>query len=134
MVRERIELLLHGGIWVRDGDDRIRFRSEVLRSTALSSMADDRRRALHGRVAASLADDEANPSATVASHYERAGELERALECYRQAAADATTVYAHDVAVNHYERALWLARELDRDDAILDILEALGELHATRGE
>ncbi|MFC3958950.1 ATP-binding protein [Halovivax cerinus] len=132
-VRERVDLLVDGGIWVRD-DDTLRFRSEVLRSTALASIADDRRQSLHEGAAAYLADDESTPPATVASHYERAGDADRALEWYRRAAGDATEVYAHDVAVEHYERALSLARELDREAAVLDLLEGLGDIHATRGE
>ncbi|WP_247730852.1 ATP-binding protein [Halovivax limisalsi] len=133
-VRERCDLLVDGGIWVRDGEDRLRFRSDVLRSTALSAIADERRRSLHGRAAEHLADGESSPPATVASHYERAGERETALEWYRDAAADATAVYAHDVAVEHYETALSLARDLDREETVLDLLEELGDIHATRGQ
>lgn len=133
-VRERIDLLVGGGVWVAESDDRVRFRSEVLRTTALETMTDERRRDLHRSAGAHLADDEVAGPATVASHYERAGEPERALDHYRRAAAEATDVYAHDVAVDHYERALALARDLGRDETVLDVLHALGDSYSTRGE
>ncbi|WP_254861672.1 ATP-binding protein [Halovivax gelatinilyticus] len=131
-VRERIELLVDGGVWRRSDDGDLLFRSEVLRSAALDRLAENRRRTLHATAARTLAAAEADP-ATIATHFERAGDAENALEYHQQAADDAVAVYAHDVAIEHYERALSLARDADRDEFVLDLLESIGDIHSTRG-
>ncbi|WP_247730677.1 ATP-binding protein [Halovivax limisalsi] len=131
-VRERADLLVDAAVW-REVPGGYRFRSESLRRGARSAIDADRRRDLHREVAIRLA-DEADPNhASIADHFERAGEPGAALVHYRLAGADAEAVYAHDVAVAHYERALSLAREQERDSAVLELLESLGDCHYTRG-
>ncbi|WP_247730850.1 ATP-binding protein [Halovivax limisalsi] len=133
-VRERIDLLVDAGFLQRGDDGRLRFRSEVVRSTALATIDRDRRRALHRTAATVRADRGDARPATIAAHAERAGDLDRALAYYRRAADEATEVYAHEVAIDHYERALGLARDLDRGSVVLDVLEAIARIYYTRGD
>ncbi|ELZ11624.1 adenylyl cyclase class-3/4/guanylyl cyclase [Halovivax asiaticus JCM 14624] len=132
-LRDRVDLLVDAGIW-RETDGGYRFRSDVLRSGARSALDADRRRERHGEIATLLAADDDPNHARIATHFDRADEAAAALEQYRLAAADAEATYAHDVAAAHYERALSIARDLDRDDDALALLESLGDSHYTRGE
>ncbi|MFC3958952.1 ATP-binding protein [Halovivax cerinus] len=130
---DRVDLLVDAGIW-RETDGGYRFRSHVLRSGAQSALEPDARRERHRAIAAHLADVEDPNHARIATHLDRAGDAATALEHYRLAAEDAEETYAHDVASSHYERALSIARELDRDDDVLALLESLGDGYYTRGE
>lgn len=131
-VRERADLLVEAAVW-REATDGYRFRSESLRRGARAAIDPARRRRLNKAVAIRLADGEPPNHASIAGHFERAGENGAALVHYRLAGADAEAVYAHDVAVTHYERALSIARERGRESTALELLEALGDCHYTRG-
>lgn len=132
-LRDRVDLLVDAGIW-RETDGGYRFRSDVLRSGARSALDADRRRDRHREIATLLAADDDPNHARIATHFDRADEAAAALEQYQLAAADAEATYAHDVAAAHYERALSIARDLDRDDDALALLESLGDSYYTRGE
>lgn len=132
-LREHADLLVDGRVWTRDDGTTYRFSSSVVRSTVLDELDPERRRTAERRVADALAAADDADHGTIARHYERAGDRERALEHALRAGEAATSVYAHEVAVDRYEWALSLARELGRDDAVLEALEALGDVHYTRG-
>ena len=136
LLREYADALVDGSVWRRDGPGEYRFASEVLRTTVYGTIEEDDRRTLHGAVATALAavdDDSSEHHASVAYHYERGGEPERALEHAIEAGEAAKRVYAHDVAIEYYERALRLSRELDREATVLETLETLGDIFYTRG-
>ena len=136
-LREYVDALVDGGVWRRDGQDRYRFASDVLRTTVYETIDEDERRERHRIVGDALVEEARDSSehhAAVAHHYERGGDPELALEHTIDAGEGAKRVYAHDVAVEYYERALRLARELDRDAVVLEALEALGDIYSTRGK
>jgi len=133
-VREYSELLVSARLWERR--DSVRFVSDVIRDEVLSRIDDDRRSTLHARVASAYEGLEAEDRshAAVARHYEQAGELDPALEAYREAADRALEMYAHEGALENYERALEIARDLDRSDTLVGTLEAIGRTHYLAGE
>ncbi|MBS3817758.1 MAG: AAA family ATPase, partial [Candidatus Thermoplasmatota archaeon] len=68
-------------------------------------------------------------------HFEKAGEIKEAIECYRKAGEQAKSIYAHEDAISMYQKVLEL---MDEDhDVELDkpaILEGLGDAYKTIGE
>jgi DNA-binding SARP family transcriptional activator len=94
------------------GADAYDFSHDKLRAVAYSGLSAARRRVLHRRVAEALeAEHAANldvVSGQIAAHYERAGQFERALAYYQQAASVAQQVYANAEAIDALRRALAL--------------------------
>ena len=135
-LREYVDALVDGGVWRREGQERYRFVSDVLRTTVYESIDEEERRERHRIVGDALVEETRDSSehhAAIAHHYERGGEPELALEHAIEAGEGAKRLYAYDVAVEYYEQALRLARELDRDETVLETLEALGDIYYTRG-
>lgn len=138
--RTYVDLFVTSAIFGRGEGDRLQFRSEVVREALLSGLAEADRRDRHASVAATLEDrtvDEEDPEAgqagAIAYHYERAGNDREAVEWYRRAGERATDVYAHDLALEHYRRALALAREHDWTEEFGELLDAIGVIHFTVG-
>lgn len=136
-LREYVDLLVDSHVWEWADDERLRFASGLIRETVVARTPEARRRHLHERIAAAMAEVYEDPrehAAAAAHHYRHAGADRRALEHYRAAAEHARDVYAHEAAVENYERALEVARELDDDDAIIEILEEIGRVNRVIGE
>jgi DNA-binding SARP family transcriptional activator/predicted ATPase len=126
-------------LWVRrivgeQGASAYDFTHDRIREVAAGRVAPARARILHLRVAAALAalhaDDPDAVSAEVASHYEAAGDHQRALEHYERAAAHAQRLSAIEEAAALYERALTVLDELpespERDHREVELRTALG--------
>jgi DNA-binding SARP family transcriptional activator/predicted ATPase len=94
------------------GADAYDFSHDKLRVVAYGELSAARRRVLHRRVAEALeAEHAANPdaaSAQIATHYERAGQAERAVAYYQRAANVAQQFYANAEAIDYLRRALAL--------------------------
>ena len=133
-LREYVDVFAGARIWDPVDGDRVRFVSDVVRETALDRLDEDRRRQRHETVAAAFAESDGARAATVAYHYEAAGDEDRALEYYREAGDDAMDVYAHEVAIEHYESALELARDRDADDVVHDLLVSIGRCYTVRSD
>jgi tetratricopeptide (TPR) repeat protein/DNA-binding PadR family transcriptional regulator len=133
-LHEYVDVLIGARVWDRVDGDHVRFVSDLVRETVLDGLDDDRRRDRHATVAQALADADDASAATVAHHYQRAGDDERALEYYRQAGDDAMDVYAHEVAIENYEAALELARERDATAIVHDVLLSIGRSHFVRSD
>lgn len=146
--RTYVDLFVTSAIFERGEGDRLQFRSEVVREALLSGLAEPERRDRHATVAAALeartdaeADSRPDPGTTpeagqagaIAYHHERAGNDREAVEWYQRAGERATDVYAHDLALEHYRRALALAREYDGAEEFVELLDAIGVIHYTVG-
>lgn len=94
------------------GADAYDFSHDKLRVVAYAGMSLGRQRMLHRRVAAALEAEYAEAldavSGQIASHYERAGQAERAAAYYQRAAEVAQRVYANAEAIGYLRRALAL--------------------------
>jgi tetratricopeptide (TPR) repeat protein len=127
----------------RTGDGRVRLLSNVVRETVLDEMAPPERRERHRAIAERLeavadgggaAAGVEERAATLAGHYEQAGDAEAALEWYETAAERATAVYAHETAADHLHRVLDVARDGDATETLLWAGHRLAEVSLTVGE
>ena len=159
-VGSHVEVLIEAGIFDRMRDPAVvGFRSEVVRDTLVETVPDRRDR--HATIAAAFEavsagrdvdsvdgdspEDESTEDAgwtpaayewasAIASHHERAGDVEAALEWYRRAGRRAMDAYANEIALDHYRHARTLANELDDEPAILTITERLATIYLLTGE
>jgi tetratricopeptide (TPR) repeat protein len=115
-----------------------KFRTPIARRAILDDITADRRSELHETAAEAILDTTLSPDrlkeAVAARHYDDAGQPERALEQYRAAGKRATRLYNHDEAVEHYQRALGLAKTLGHTETRLDILESLSRVQYCKGD
>jgi tetratricopeptide (TPR) repeat protein len=89
--------------------DAYDFSHDKLRAVVYTSLSTARRRLLHRRAADALqmiyADGLDSVSGLIATHYEQAGVIERAIIYYQRAAEVAQHVYANEDAILSYQRA-----------------------------
>jgi tetratricopeptide (TPR) repeat protein len=131
-----LDLLVGAGLLVRT-DDGVRFKSDVLLDAVYERIAAPRREQLHREAARQLdaeLDDRRTLHEAIATHHERAGDDDSAIAAYRAAADDARDVYAHEVAIDRYRRALDLARANGREDVVTAVLEAIGDAATVTGD
>jgi DNA-binding SARP family transcriptional activator/TolA-binding protein len=93
------------------------FTHDKIRAAVYCAAGPDRQRRLHRRLGEALeilwADDPAPVYEALAYHFERAGEVEKALTYLPLAAAKAAGVYANEQALTTYRRALALCPPVD---------------------
>jgi tetratricopeptide (TPR) repeat protein len=106
------------------GQETFAFAHGLTRTTLRESVSGMRRRRLHRRVATAIAALHPDDFATLAYHYEQAGDAERAQTYYTRASERALAVYANREAERYHHAALELS-ESDPDRAHL--LSELGE-------
>ncbi len=136
-IRERTELLVESRLWDREDAGTVRFVSDAVRETIREGIPADDRQQRHRRIATAYreaTDQSGEYAALAASHYDRAGAAEKAVETSLTAAEHATGVYAHEVAIEACERAVELAREIDDGTAVAEALALLGDTYETIGE
>jgi len=111
------------------------FTHELIREVAYQGLSGARRQHLHCRVAETLEREHAEELEEVvdqlAYHYLQGGQREKALTYNLLAADKARRVYANDKAVEHYQRALELAREPVTRSTIL---EHMGDVYTLMGK
>jgi DNA-binding CsgD family transcriptional regulator/tetratricopeptide (TPR) repeat protein len=129
-------LLAAGG---RDG--RLAFRHELVREAAYAELLPGERRRLHAACARlleerpELAENRASAAASVARHWEAAGDAERALGASLRAADAALAVHAPAEALVLYQRALALrAQGADAPTPQLDVFERAADAAVLAGE
>jgi DNA-binding SARP family transcriptional activator/tetratricopeptide (TPR) repeat protein/energy-coupling factor transporter ATP-binding protein EcfA2 len=121
--------------FIEPHDGAYQFRHELIRRALYQAQSEPRLQRLHARVAAALEEEVAargdrrrTPVESLAYHYERSDQPERALPYLQQAGERAAEVYAFEEAIHHYERALALMDEQQVEDNALRwrLREALG--------
>ena len=94
------------------GADAYDFAHDRIREVAYAGLSAARRRLTHRRVAEALATvhaaDLGAMAGQVATHYEQAGQVERAIPYYQRAAEAAGRIYANEEAAEHLSRAITL--------------------------
>lgn len=136
------DVLAEAAIFERhERQNTISLRSNLTREALLEAMDDEERRRRHATLARHLADASAEQSgavsqraASIAYHYEEADDAANAIEWYREAADQATSVYAHETAIDHYRRILNVARSAGQTDAMLSASERLADIYTTVGD
>jgi DNA-binding SARP family transcriptional activator/tetratricopeptide (TPR) repeat protein len=123
---------------IAESDEGYRFHHGLIRHVLYEGQSRARRTRLHTHVGNALEtiwqrQDQATGRLLEALvyHFERSQKRERALPYLLQAGHNAADVFAFDVAVNDFERALDLMDELELDDPAQrwEILESLGWWH-----
>ena len=115
---------------------RLAFRHELVREAAYAELLPGERRRLHAACARvleerpELGESPAAAAASVARHWDAAGDAERALAACLRAADAALGVYAPAEALVLYRRAL----ELETGTARLDVFERAAEAAVLAGE
>jgi predicted ATPase len=101
------------------GEEAYDFSHDKLRELIYDELSEARRRMLHRHVARALetvyADDMDAVAARVASHYERANELEEAIAYYHRAAQNAQRVQSEEDAARYRQRAAVLQERVSTD-------------------
>ncbi len=141
-VREYLDVLVDSDVLqVIEAEDgahsRLRFRSALFRETVTDRRSAEQRARDHHRIATALDEQRADSpgrAATVAHHYARADDDREALAAYLEAAEHAEAVYAHELARQHYDRALSIAREFEDSEQVLDIVESVGDIAMVVGD
>jgi tetratricopeptide (TPR) repeat protein len=89
---------------------RLSFSHALFRETIYGQLSATRKAAIHGRIAAAIeqapADRPDERAGTLAYHYRAAGDLRKAFDYHRQAAAAAERVHAHETALENLEGAI----------------------------
>ncbi len=117
---------------------QLRFHHALARDAVYQNISDWRRQLLHRRAAnglAKLPPNENGGLAAIAAHFEAARSPGQAVDYYRQAAAAAKAVYAHQEAISTLNRAIELANETANAGVVLPQLhEALADNLTITGE
>jgi tetratricopeptide (TPR) repeat protein len=125
------------------GDDVFAFTHDKIREVLNEEANPIRRRRLHQRIGEALerlygvdagaaaGDDE--HAHDLAHHFMQAGDLVRSLGYARRAARNATRVFAHDEALAFLGQAREAAEALKQADTLVDLDEAMGDVHNERG-
>jgi len=133
-VLDALDAALSGHL-LEETDTGYRFRHSLIRRALYDSSSRARRNILHTRAAeaieASFSDHGSvldSQLESLAYHYLRSTQRERALTYLLKAGEQASSVYALEVAIKHYEDALSLMDEFKMDDPVQrwKILESLG--------
>ncbi len=118
-----LSILVDSGMMLRreaHGEKIYSFKHFLLREAAYTSMLSPKRRSLHGRIAAVLANTGAKTDAPelLAHHYTEAGDMPRAIDYWMTAGSQAKQRSGHAEAINHYRRALALIEKCPRTEAM----------------
>lgn len=110
-----LEELVESGLVIPPEADAGRlyaFKHVLVQEAAYDSLLREQRRSIHRRIADTLARRSADEPALLAFHWERAGDLERALECRCRAAVSFAARFGLWEAMSQYWRALDLLDQL----------------------
>ncbi len=108
------------------------FRNPLTQEAVYETILLKRRREFHRRVGEAM--EELYPDrleglyGLLAHHFKLAGEQERAINYFRQAAQQAVTVFAYEEAVENLRKALELIQPTDEPQTKLDLIEELADV------
>jgi DNA-binding SARP family transcriptional activator/class 3 adenylate cyclase/tetratricopeptide (TPR) repeat protein len=107
-----VEEAIDADVLVEPGQStgRLSFSHALFRETIYAQLSATRKAAIHGRIAAAIEEAPAGHTderaGTLAYHYRAAGELRKAFDYHRRAAAAAERVHAHETALENLDGAL----------------------------
>ena len=110
------------------------FSHDRIRDVAYGEIGVVGKRALHGRVAEGMViffiNDVDSVSSQVAFHFERAGNVERAVIHYQRSAGFELNLYSEYTAIPHLRRAIELSLEMPNSAEVNDrLFDLYGDLH-----
>ncbi len=135
---DHIDTLLENKLWYEDPEEeRFHFQHAIIHDTVYQSVRNTKRKFLHKQVSNKIRElfsdslEERYP--ILAKHYREAGYYDPALEFYMKAGRQAEKKYAHDDAIDLYEKALEMAEQSPEAER-LDVLKRLAEVHSIVGD
>lgn len=136
---KNLDELLHRRIVREVAQNTFDFSHDKLRQAAFVGVSGARRQLLHRQVAEALAslahNDPESKSGEIASHYEQAGNAGEAVYYYQIAAESARKIFANDLAIQYYQRAVLLAEtQLQGSPAAAIPSDQLSRLYGQLGE
>lgn len=135
-VNDHLDVLVAAGL-LRRTEDGVAFAGGVVRDAVVDTLDPGRRRDLHattaGVIEATVPEEVDARAGRIASHYERSGRPSEAIGWYRRAGEHAASSYAHAEAVDAYESALSLARDVGAESTVLALLERMADAHERLG-
>jgi ABC-type oligopeptide transport system substrate-binding subunit/class 3 adenylate cyclase len=109
------------------------FKHELTREAAYGGLLKKERRVLHRRVAETLEhlfpDRIEEQVGLLAHHWERAGDAEKAIAYLLRGGDQARMVYAHEEAIDYYQRALVFLKQRGDDEQAARTLMKVGLVH-----
>jgi tetratricopeptide (TPR) repeat protein len=139
-VRTIVETLVDVEVFNQERDRKwITIRNDVVREAILGDIDPQERTNRHEVIAETLAakqdkSESIEQVSTLGYHYQQAGNDSEAIEWYQRAADQATAVYAHETARDHYHTVLDIARSIGADDVVLSAGHDLAEMSLTTSE
>jgi len=113
------------------------FKHALTQDVAYGSLLHEQRRDWHRRVGEAVerlsADRAEELAGVLARHFVESGDVVRGLKYSLLAAEQASHMYAHEEALRHYARARACAEAQPRDDHLVLIDEAIGDVNLMRG-
>ncbi|HEY66429.1 MAG TPA: AAA family ATPase [Caldilineae bacterium] len=103
-----------------------RFDHDLVQTVVYRDLSHGRRRLLHRRAGEALERRQIDDTATLAWHYERAEQADKAVTYLLQAGDRARGLYAYPEAIRHYQRALALLKEQGDHERAARTLMRLG--------
>jgi ABC-type oligopeptide transport system substrate-binding subunit/class 3 adenylate cyclase len=111
------------------------FKHQLTQEAAYNGLLKKERRAFHRQVAEALEqlfpDRVEEQVGLLAHHWERAGEAEKATEYLSRAGDQARLAYAHQEAIDYYQRALRFLKKLEEHERAARMLMKLGLTYHT---
>lgn len=118
-------------------NDAFAFTHDKIREVLYEELNPIRRRRLHQRIGEGLEKLYASPNghtSDLAYHFTQSGDGEKSLTYSMRAAENAERVFAHDDALKFYQQAREAAETLQRNDALAQIDEHIGDIYRLRGD
>ncbi|MEF8873759.1 MAG: BREX system ATP-binding domain-containing protein [Candidatus Thermoplasmatota archaeon] len=139
---DRIDVLTGEGLWREAmGEEKFYFHHDVIRDAVYRGMMERKKRVYHRKVAESIreihSDRIEEKYLPLAKHREGCKEYEKALDLYFKAGKKAEEVYAHEDAIDRYERALTVGDKLPKreiEEKVVETLEELGNAYEIIGK
>ncbi len=136
---EYVDILTGSGLWENDPEEDVfHFAHGLIHLSVYESIPEHMRKVLHKEVAETMEqlyqDRLEEIFYDVAAHYENAAESSKAFEYLKKAGDEAEKVYAHEDAIEIYDKALVIADENGFQRKKWDVLERLGDLYRVIGK
>ncbi len=137
---DKVEKLMKYGLWYElPEEETFSFSHGLIQKGVHESIPDNLRKSLHLHVAEKIErvyrDENHRYWSDLGFHYEQGGKFKRAIDCYINAGDKATDLYAHEDAVDMYEKALRLMDKIgSKEDERASIIEKIGDTCKVLGE
>ncbi|MFO7992495.1 MAG: tetratricopeptide repeat protein [Thermoplasmata archaeon] len=137
---DQIDILLGTKLWTEDPlEEHFKFSHALFQKVAYDEMAEIKKKKLHSMVAENIVDIYEDGLegwySDLAYHYHRAEKMEKAVEYYLSAAEYAESVYAHEDAIEMYERVMDIAEDMEEEDVEeVEVLERLSDTNKILGD